>query len=123
MQIPTVRVVRSNSFVRLAALTELRTVRIISSPLRRCFESQWLMPRGTFHRLIVPSHVEIVWADLMIRLGSVIIPGDKPRSVFLPVGLEHPAIRPFRGGKTHYLLCWKPVVEFVLKTCAFAFIT
>ena len=47
----------------------------------------------------------------MIRLASVLVPGDQPRSVFLPVGIEHPAFRPFKGGQSHYVLCWKPVVD------------
>lgn len=54
--------------------------------------------------------------DLMIRMAPAIIPGDITKTTFLPSGIEHPAFRRFKGGKSRYLLCWKPVLERVLKT-------
>ncbi|KAI1796246.1 hypothetical protein LXA43DRAFT_659735 [Ganoderma leucocontextum] len=77
-------------------------LRMLASPLRQCYESGWTLPR-----------------DLMIRMSPAIIPGDTTKTTFLPSGIEHPAFRPFRGGKSKYLLCWKPVLERALKTGAY----
>lgn len=54
--------------------------------------------------------------DLMIRMAPAIVPGDIVKTTFLPSGIEHPSFRRFRGGKSRYLLCWKPILERALKT-------
>ncbi|KAM5534275.1 hypothetical protein V8D89_012003 [Ganoderma adspersum] len=74
-------------------------LRMLASPLRQCYESGWTLPR-----------------DLMIRMAPAIIPGDTIKTAFLPSGIEHPSFRRFRGGKSRYLLCWKPILERALKT-------
>lgn len=53
--------------------------------------------------------------DLMIRMAPAIIPRDPVKTAFLPSGIEHPAFRRYRGGKSRYLLCWKPVFERALR--------
>ncbi|TBU33204.1 hypothetical protein BD311DRAFT_652983 [Dichomitus squalens] len=76
-------------------------LRMLGSPLRKCYETGWVLPR-----------------DLMIRMAPSIVPGDKTQTAYLPSGIEHAAFRRFRGGKSNYLLCWKPVFEQTLKTGA-----
>ncbi|KAI0832567.1 hypothetical protein BC628DRAFT_1310240 [Trametes gibbosa] len=74
-------------------------LRMLGSPLRQCFQTGWLLPR-----------------ELMIRMTPMRLPGgssERPVCTFLPSGLEHPAFSRFQGGRSSYLLCYKPVVDFV----------
>ena len=92
-------------------------VRMLASPMRRCMETGWALPRGpspylchTFFRRL-RTHT-----DLMVQFASALIPGEQRKMVFLPVGLEHRSIRPHRGGKNHYVFCWKSAVATLLKS-------
>ncbi|KAI0638323.1 hypothetical protein C8Q77DRAFT_424888 [Trametes polyzona] len=76
-------------------------LRMLGSPLRQCFQTNWMLPR-----------------DLMIRMTPMVLPSEapgRPKCTFLPSGLEHPAFSPFCGGRSGYLLCHKPVVDFVAR--------
>ncbi|KAI0775973.1 hypothetical protein BD413DRAFT_610674 [Trametes elegans] len=74
-------------------------LRILGSPLRECFQTGWLLPR-----------------ELLIRMAPMLLPTaphEKRKCAFLPDGLEHPSSRPVKGGQSHYLLCYSPVLDLV----------
>ncbi|KAI0375781.1 hypothetical protein BV20DRAFT_1048053 [Pilatotrama ljubarskyi] len=74
-------------------------LRMLGSPLRQCFHTNWLLPR-----------------ELLIRMTPMLLPSapnERQRCSFLPSGLEHPALTPFAGGRSGYLLCNKSVIDSV----------
>ncbi|KAI0660848.1 hypothetical protein C8Q70DRAFT_972874 [Cubamyces menziesii] len=80
-------------------------LRMLGSPLRQCFHTGWLLPRQMLIRM-TPM--------LFSQLAS-----EKPKCAFLPSGLEHPAFTRFEGGRSSYLLCYKPVFDLVRETGAY----
>ncbi|OSD04382.1 hypothetical protein PYCCODRAFT_152156 [Trametes coccinea BRFM310] len=74
-------------------------LRMLGSPLRQCFHTGWLLPR-----------------EMLIRMTTMILPDSRPgklRYAFLPNGLEHPRFTRFQGGRSSYVLCHQPVIEYV----------
>ncbi|KAJ3715517.1 hypothetical protein C8R42DRAFT_681091 [Lentinula raphanica] len=79
-------------------------LRMLSSPLRRCFQTQQLLPSAFLIRLGVfqaPS----------CKPSRFITPNSPPEAVLLPDGLEHSKFRARRSGKGGYILCWKDAIE------------
>ncbi|KAI0722834.1 hypothetical protein C8Q76DRAFT_855190 [Earliella scabrosa] len=77
-------------------------LRMLGSPLRKCFMTELLLPR-----------------ELLVGMTPMLLPGERNKSAFLPSRVEHPAFRRSRGGRTRYLLCWKSVFEYVRNTGSF----
>ncbi|KAJ4493211.1 hypothetical protein C8R41DRAFT_764845 [Lentinula lateritia] len=79
-------------------------LRMLSTPLRRCLQTQQLLPSAFLIRLGVfqaPS-------SQPLRLFS---PSSPPEALLLPDGLEHSKFKGRRSGKAGYVLCWKDAVE------------
>ncbi|KAJ3877199.1 hypothetical protein F5051DRAFT_12264 [Lentinula edodes] len=79
-------------------------LRMLSTPLRRCLQTQQLLPSAFLIRLGVfqaPS-------SQPLRLFS---PTSPPEALLLPDGLEHSRFKGRRSGKAGYVLCWKDAVE------------
>ncbi|KAJ3904460.1 hypothetical protein F5879DRAFT_955017 [Lentinula edodes] len=79
-------------------------LRMLSTPLRRCLQTQQLLPSAFLIRLGVfqaPS-------SQPLRLFS---PTSPSQALLLPDGLEHSKFKGRRSGKAGYVLCWKDAVE------------
>ncbi|KAJ3992329.1 hypothetical protein F5050DRAFT_1579764 [Lentinula boryana] len=79
-------------------------LRMLSTPLRRCLQTQQLLPSAFLVRLGVfraPSS----------NPSRFFSPNSPPEAVLLPDGLEHPKFRGRRSGKGGYVLCWKDALE------------
>ncbi|KAJ4481961.1 hypothetical protein J3R30DRAFT_3455485 [Lentinula aciculospora] len=79
-------------------------LRMLSTPLRKCLQTQHLLPSAFLIRLGVfraPSSKPL----------NLFSPNSPPEAVLLPDGLEHPKFRGRRSGKGGYVLCWKDAVE------------
>ncbi|EED80769.1 predicted protein [Postia placenta Mad-698-R] len=69
-------------------------LRMLSTPLRRCFATKRYLPR--------------------VRLAPVRLPGPlagKATQILVPDGVEHPRFKPRKVGQGHYVLCWKAIIE------------
>ncbi|OBZ76185.1 hypothetical protein A0H81_03966 [Grifola frondosa] len=68
-------------------------LRMLSSPLRKCFETEQMLPR-----------------DFLLRLSAMRVKTPrlgKPAQALFPDGLEHPAFSGHKAGVGHYIICWK----------------
>ncbi|KAJ3848838.1 hypothetical protein EV368DRAFT_76020 [Lentinula lateritia] len=87
-------------------------LRMLSTPLRRCLQTQQLLPSAFLIRLGVfqaPS-------SQPLRLFS---PSSPPEALLLPDGLEHSKFKGRRSGKAGYVLCWKDARQGAYKRIAF----
>lgn len=72
-------------------------LRMLSTPLRRCFATKRYLPRA-----------------FLVRLAPVRLPGPlagKATQILVPDGVEHPRFKPRKVGQGHYVLCWKAIIE------------
>ncbi|KAF5393935.1 hypothetical protein D9757_000161 [Collybiopsis confluens] len=87
-------------------------LRMLSTPLRQCMQTERLLPSA-----------------FLIRLGVFRAPSDKPLAhfslnapppaVMMPDGLEHPKFRGRKSGKAGYFLCWKDAIKQIQSSGAF----